>query len=98
MTPIDVTVEALGQTFRVTGMFEPGRPAITAGPPDNWCDADPDEWDECEVRIVGGSDELSDLLSMTRPLGYPETALDYVQDAAAREWLRQQDYYGGEAA
>lgn len=91
MTPIDVTFEALGQRLRVVGEFEPSAPAITSGPPDNWEPADPAEWDEYEVRIEGGSDELSELLSQTRPLGYPETALDYVLDLAELQWLRDRD-------
>lgn len=91
MTPIDVTITALGQTMRVVGMFTPGRPAITSGPPDNWEPADPAEWDEYEITLAGGLDELSGLLSQTRPLGYPETALDYVLDLAELQWLRDRD-------
>ena len=91
MTSIDVTFEALGQHWRVSGMFTPSRPAITAGPPDNWEPADPAVWDECVVTIDGTDTDLTDLLEHVRPMGVPGTALEYVQDVAETMWLRQQD-------
>lgn len=93
MTPIDVTITALGQTWRVRGMFEPSRPAITGGPPDDWEPADPAEWDEFQIELIGDGDspELSDLLERLRVPGRGVTALDHVLELAELQWLRDRD-------
>lgn len=91
MTPIDVTVTALGQRFRVVGEFEPSSPAITAGPPDAWEPADPAEWGEHTVTLDGGTDDLCELLERVRPMGAPYSALDHILDLAEIVWLREQD-------
>lgn len=92
MTPIDVTVTTLGQTFRVEGEFEPSAPAIVNGPPDNWEPADPAEWDECAVTLAGGQDDLTELLErLIVPNTGGRSALAEIQDLAELEWLRQCD-------
>ncbi len=91
MTPIDVTITALGQTMRVVGAFEPGRPAITSGPPDNWEPADPAEWDEYEITLDGGSDDLAELLERLSVPGQIGSALDHVLELAELQWLRDRD-------
>lgn len=91
MTPIDVIFDALGHTFRVVGMFTPGRPAITSGPPDNWEPADPAEWDEHTITLAEGADDLSELLERLRVPGYVGSALDHILDRAELQWLRDRD-------
>ncbi len=91
MTPIDVTLTALGQTFRVEGEFEPSRPAITAGPPDNWEPADPAEWDEYTITLADGTDDLSELLERVNVPGRGITASDHIRDLAELQWLRDCD-------
>lgn len=91
MTPIDVTVTALGQRLRVVGEFEPSRPAITAGPPDGWEPADPAEWGGHTVTLDGGTDDLSELLERVRVPGRVESALEHVRELAELQWLRDRD-------
>jgi len=91
MIAIDVTFYALGQTWRVSGMFTPGRPAITAGPPDNWEPADPAEWDEYTITLVDGEDDLSELLERLWVRDRAMTALDHILDMAELQWLRDRD-------
>ena len=98
MTPIDVTVTALGQRLRVVGEFEPSRPAIVNGPPDNWEPADPAEWDEHTITLADGKDDLSELLEGLRVPGRGVTALDHILDMAELQWLRDQDNERREAA
>lgn len=93
MTPIDVTVTALGQRLRVAGEFEPSRPAITRGHPDNWEPADPAEWDDYCITIDGTDAELSDLLERVQAPGTGGTALAHVLDLAELAWLRERDEY-----
>lgn len=91
MTPIDVTLTALGQTFRVEGEFEPSRPAITAGPPDNWEPADPAEWDEYTITLADGADDLGELLERLWVRDRAMSALDHILDMAELQWLRDRD-------
>lgn len=98
MTHIDVLIATLGQTWRVSGMFTPSRPAITGGPPDNWEPADPAEWDEHTITLADGKDDLSELLEGLRVPGRGVTALDHILDMAELQWLRDQDNERREAA
>ncbi|MCD6674887.1 MAG: hypothetical protein LT106_18795 [Burkholderiaceae bacterium] len=93
MVPIDVTFEALGHTWRVHGAFTPSRPVITSGPADNWEPADPAEWDEFQIELVGDGDspEMSNLLERLRVPGYVGSALDHILDLAELQWLRDRD-------
>lgn len=93
MTPIDVTISALGQRFRVVGEFEPSRPAITSGGPDSWEPADPAEWDECTVTLDGSDTDLCDLLERVRVPGRVESALEHIRELAELAWLRERDEY-----
>lgn len=91
MTPIDVTFEALGQRWNVRGMFEPSRPAITSGPPDNWEPADPAEWDEHTITLADGADDLSELLERVNAPGRAMSAAEHIRELAELQWLRDQD-------
>lgn len=96
MTPIDVTFDSLGQTWRVRGMFDPSRPAITGGGPDRWEPSDPAQWDEHEVCIRHPEDgsmsqDMSDLLERVWVRDRAMTALDHILDMAELQWLRDQD-------
>ncbi len=96
MITIDVAFDALGQHWRVRGTFEPSRPAITGGPPDNWQPADPAQWDEHEIVVRHPEDgslsqDMSDLLEHLRVPGRAGSALDYILDLAELQWLRDRD-------
>lgn len=91
MTPIDVTVTALGQRLRVVGEFEPSRPAITAGPPDAWEPADPAEWGEHTITLADGSDDLSELLERVNAPARAMSAADHLRELAELQWMRDQD-------
>lgn len=91
MTPINVTFDALGQTFRVEGHFSPSRPAIVSGPADNWEPPDPAEWYEYEITLDDGSDDLTELLERVRVPGQGCSALDHVLDMAELQWLRDRE-------
>lgn len=45
---ITVTLE-----FEVEGEYIRGADAVTSGPPDNWCPADPDEFEIHSVTLAG---------------------------------------------
>lgn len=96
MAHIDVTFDALGQTWRVRGAFTPSRPAITGGEPDRWEPSDPAQWDEHEVCIRHPEDgsmsqDMSDLLERLHAPGRVCSALDHILDMAELQWLRDRD-------
>lgn len=96
MTAIDVTFDALGQTWRVRGAFTPSRPAITGGGPDRWEPSDPAQWDEHEVCIRHPEDgsmsqDMSDLLERVWVRDRAMPALDHILDMAEHQWWRDRD-------
>jgi len=94
MTPIDVIFDALGETWRVYGLFTPGRPGRVTGPIDDCYDADPAEWDDVSVVMIGSegeSPEMWDLLERLKAPGVAGSALDHVLEMAELAWLREQD-------
>lgn len=94
MTPIDVIFDAHGETWRVYGHFTPGRPGRITGPADNWEPADPAEWDDVSVVMIGSegeSPEMWSLLERLKAPGVVGTALDHVLEMAELAWLREQD-------
>lgn len=108
MSAIDVIFEALGETWRVSGEFTPTRPGRTTGPIDNCYDADPAEWDDVSVVMIGSegeSPEMWGLMERLRAPGSAGSALDHILEMAELTWLRDRDaraagddYYGQEAA
>lgn len=91
---IDVTFEALGQSWRVVGAFSPAVPARTYGPPERCHDAEPAEWLDVRVSMVIGEYEtpdLSELLDSLQAPGRIGSALDHVRDMAELTWQRERD-------
>lgn len=91
---IDVTFEALGQSWRVVGAFSPAVPARIYGPPERCHDAEPAEWLDVRVSMVVGeyeSPDLSELLDSLHPPGRVCTALTHVLEIAELTWQRERD-------
>lgn len=94
MSYIDVTFQAINQTWRVVGEFSPHRAARTCGPPERCHDAEPAQWIDVRVSMVVGdyeSPDLSEFLGDLRVPGRTCTALDHVREMAELRWLRERD-------